>query len=56
MLKDMRQHEENFVKVAVEKDVTIIPTKDLDQLKKDVKELQAAQQEVLDNPDKPEKW
>jgi len=52
----MLKQEETFVKVAVDKETSIIPTDDLDILKKEVKELQEAQKKVLENPDKPDNW
>ena len=39
MLQEMLQQEESFVKVAVDKNTSIIPTAELDTLKKEVKEL-----------------
>ena len=56
MLQEMLQQEESFVKVAVDKNTSIIPTAELDTLKKEVKELQEAQKAALTDPQNPDNW
>ena len=52
----MLQQEESFVKVAVDKNTSIIPTAELDTLKKEVKDLQEAQKAALKDPQNPDNW
>ena len=56
MLQEMLQQEESFVKVAVDKDTSIIPTDDLTTLKDEVKKLQEAQKAALEDPQNPDNW
>ena len=56
MLQELLQQEQDLVKVAVDKDTSIIPTDELDTLKKEVKELQEAQKAVLEDPKNPDNW